>query len=267
MSQSSNVITTLADNADISISDEGTIWYWVVTGIFSLSAVAFLVGSFVVRNPNVRLQYYLSALSSYILSMAYFAMGANLGWVAVEVEFRRVGQFVVIDNGTENPTRQVFWIRYAGWLLATPLLMTQLLLLIKAPLKLILHEVFMVSIVMMTGLGAALIPNAYKWAYFVYGFFACAALGWTMLKSGYNHVRATTPSLKRVYLMFCIAVSIIFLLYGLAWGMNEGGNFMSPTGEAVFYGILDIWGGPLYCVFLLWAAHRYYRTEMLQLPI
>lgn len=27
MSQSSNVITTLADNADISISDEGTIWY------------------------------------------------------------------------------------------------------------------------------------------------------------------------------------------------------------------------------------------------
>lgn len=44
-------------------------------------------------------------------------------------------------------------------------MMTQLLLLINAPLKLILHEVFMVSIVMMTGLGAALIPNVYKWAY------------------------------------------------------------------------------------------------------
>ncbi|OAL70147.1 hypothetical protein A7D00_5677 [Trichophyton violaceum] len=267
MSLSSNAITTLVDNADISISHRGTVWYWAVTGIFSFSAIAFLVGSFVVRNPHVRLQYYLSALSSYILSMAYFAMAANFGWVAVEVEFPRVGQFVVIDNGTENPTRQVFWIRYAGWLLATPLLMTQLLLLINAPLKLILHEVFMVSIVMMTGLGAALIPNVYKWAYFVYGFIACAALGWTMLKSGYNHVRATTPSLKRVYLTFCIAVSTIFLLYDLAWGMNEGGNFMSPTGEAVFCGILDICGGPLYCVFLLWAAHRYYRTEKLQLPI
>ncbi|EZF35843.1 hypothetical protein H109_04486 [Trichophyton interdigitale MR816] len=267
MPLSSNAITTLVDNADISISDQATAWYWAVTGIFSLSAVAFLVGSFVVRNPNVRLQYYLSALSSYILSMAYFAMGANLGWVAVEVEFPRVGQFVVIDNGAENPTRQVFWIRYAGWLLATPLLMTQLLLLINAPLKLILHEVFMVSIVMMTGLGAALIPNAYKWAYFVYGFIACAALGWTMLKSGYNHVRATTPSLKQAYLTLSVALSIIFMLYGLAWGLNEGGNLISPTGEAIFYGVLDIWGGPLYCVFLLWAAHRYYRTERLQLPV
>lgn len=43
--------------------------------------------------------------------------------------------------------------------------MTQTLLLINAPLKLILREIFMAGIVMMTGLGGALVPNTYKWAY------------------------------------------------------------------------------------------------------
>ncbi|KAK2871919.1 hypothetical protein FQN49_002696 [Arthroderma sp. PD_2] len=164
MALSSSAITGFVEYADISISEQGIAWYWGLTGIFSFCAVAFLAGSFVVRHPNVRLLYYLSALSCYVLSMTYFAMGANIGWVAVEVEFARDSQFV-INSGLDNPTRQIFWIRYAGWLLATPIIMTELLLLINAPLTLILHNIFMVGIVMMTGLGGALIPTAYKWAY------------------------------------------------------------------------------------------------------
>ncbi|KAM5438326.1 hypothetical protein MferCBS31731_005187 [Microsporum ferrugineum] len=158
MSLSSNAVSTWVGHADISISKQGAVWYgdvalsshnryvahpssryWAVTSIFTLSAIAFLVGSFVVRSPNVRFHYHLSALSSCILSVAYFAVG--------------------VDSGYENPTRHVFWIRYAGWLLATPILMTQTLLLINAPLKLILREIFMAGIVMMTGLGGALVPN------------------------------------------------------------------------------------------------------------
>ncbi|KAM5435020.1 hypothetical protein McanCB21832_003616 [Microsporum canis] len=245
MSLSSNAVSTWVGHADISISKQGAVWYWAVTSIFTLSAIAFLVGSFVVRSPNVRFHYHLSALSSCILSVAYFAVG--------------------VDSGYENPTRHVFWIRYAGWLLATPILMTQTLLLINAPLKLILREIFMASIVMMTGLGGALVPNTYKWAYFVYGFFACTALGWTMLKAGYSHVRSYMPSLKKAYLAFGAFLSAVWLMHGACWGLGEAGNYISPASEAVFYGILDICGGPLCCVFLMWAAHRFCRVEKREL--
>ncbi|KAF3481705.1 uncharacterized protein GIQ15_04464 [Arthroderma uncinatum] len=200
MSLSTNAITTLVEYADITVSEPGIIWYWAVTGIFSLSAVVFLVGSFVVRHPNVRLLYYLSALSCYIFSMTYFAMGANIGWVAVEVEFAR-GSQVVFDTATQNPTRQVFWIRYAGWLLATPILMTELFLFINAPLSLILHDIFMVGIVMITGLGGALIPTAYKWAYYVYGAFACVALAWMIMKTGYLHATTKKMPVSSLHLL------------------------------------------------------------------
>jgi bacteriorhodopsin len=44
--------------------------------------------------------------------MGYFAMAADFGWVAVEVEFPRNDWRTISSN---NPTRQVFWIRYISW--------------------------------------------------------------------------------------------------------------------------------------------------------
>lgn len=48
--------------------------------------------------------------------MGYFAMAADLGWVAVEVEFTRTDWRTVMGS---NPTRQVFWIRYVTWYVNT----------------------------------------------------------------------------------------------------------------------------------------------------
>lgn len=43
--------------------------------------------------------------------MGYFAMAADLGWIAVDVEFVR-GDWSGSDH---HPTRQVFWVRYLSW--------------------------------------------------------------------------------------------------------------------------------------------------------
>lgn len=43
--------------------------------------------------------------------MGYFAMAADLGWIAVEVEFVREP---ATPRGP-RPTRQIFWIRYVSW--------------------------------------------------------------------------------------------------------------------------------------------------------
>ena len=35
-------------------------------------------------------------------------------------------------------------------------------------------------------------------------------------------------------------LSLILILYPFCWGLSEGGNVLSPSGEMVFYGILDL---------------------------
>lgn len=49
---------------------------------------------------------------------------------------------------------------------------------------------------------------------------------------------------------------ILWFCYGIAWGLSEGGNVISPDGEALFYGILDLLGGPLYGFFVVLTACR-----------
>ena len=42
------------------------------------------------------------------------------------------------------------------------------------------------------------------------------------------------------------------MLYPIAWGCSEGGNVISPTGEMIWYGILDILSGPVFLFLFLW---------------
>ena len=88
--------------------------YWTLTALFALCGVAFIAGSFRAHRNELSTLFCLSALACNIYSMGYFAMAADLGWVAVEVEFAR-GSWVALNA---HPTRQVFWIRYAIWYLS-----------------------------------------------------------------------------------------------------------------------------------------------------
>lgn len=47
-------------------------------------------------------------------------------------------------------------------------------------------------------------------------------------------------------------LSFLLLLYPIAWGLSEGGNLLSPNGEMIFYGILDLLAGPVFLFLFLW---------------
>lgn len=85
--------------------------YWAVTAIFTVATLAFLIAGILTQRRSMRTLYYLSALSSYAGCLAYFAMGADLGWVAVQVEFPQGA-----ETRVSTPTRQVYWVRYILWL-------------------------------------------------------------------------------------------------------------------------------------------------------
>lgn len=69
--------------------------------------------SLTTRKPRLIRLCCLSALTCFVLSMGYFTMAAQLGWVPVEVEFLHHR----VSPGEPWPTRQVFWIRYIAWYL------------------------------------------------------------------------------------------------------------------------------------------------------
>ena len=47
-------------------------------------------------------------------------------------------------------------------------------------------------------------------------------------------------------------LSLLLLLYPIAWACSEGGNVISVTSEMIWYGILDVITGPVFLLFFLW---------------
>ncbi len=47
-------------------------------------------------------------------------------------------------------------------------------------------------------------------------------------------------------------VALLTMIYPIAWGCCEGGNVVSPTGEMIWYGILDLLLGPVFLFYFVW---------------
>ncbi|KAH8694463.1 hypothetical protein BGZ61DRAFT_451956 [Ilyonectria robusta] len=240
------------DPADIAITDWGKAWYWALTAIFFILGVIFVAVAIFNRKKQLSIFCYLSALSCYTLSMGYFGMAADMGWIAIEVEFVR-GDWTGLSES--HPTRQVFWIRYLAWVIATPLVTTEIFILVSASLRVILLDSFLIFIVIATGLGGAITPTSYKWAYFFYGAIACAGIA-VLFTHGYNLASAKKKPMKQMYLLCSVLTAVVWSGYALAWGLSEGANIISPDGEGLFYGILDLLTGPGFGFLVLLTARR-----------
>ena len=47
-------------------------------------------------------------------------------------------------------------------------------------------------------------------------------------------------------------VSFMLITYPICWALSEGSNVISPTSEMIWYGILDIFSGPVFLFLFLW---------------
>lgn len=95
------------------------------------------------------------------------------------------------------------------------------------------------------------------WTDSFYGAIACAGIAYMIALTGYRLASATSEPMRRMYILCSLVVVILWSGYGLAFGLSEGGNVISPDGEALFYGVLDLLGGPVYGGLIAFAAHHY----------
>ncbi|KAM0701127.1 hypothetical protein Q7P35_011488 [Cladosporium inversicolor] len=242
------------DLPDISVKSWGIAWYWAVTAIFTICGVGFMCPLYTSRNTQVKRLCCMTAICCYVASMCYFLMARRSGWVAIEVEFVREGQTAIAQG---QPTRQIFWIRYVSWLVMTPILMTELFLLVSSSIETILLDAFLSIVVMLTGLAGACDPGSSKWVWYAYGSIACTGIGFQIFFTGYKLASAKGRELRVQYLRCSLLMTILWVGYGIVWPLGEGANLVSPDVEAVLYGILDVLGCVVFGAMVAFSASQY----------
>lgn len=196
-----------------------------------------------------RLFHYITAAITLVASIAYFSMGSNLGWTAIQVEFPRS------DPEVAGLMRQIFYVRYIDWVVTTPLLLLDLLLTCGLPTPTIVYTILMNEIMVITGLVGALVKSRYKWGYFTFGCLAFLFVAYTVVFEGRAHARALGNDILKTYTICGVWTISLWFLYPIAWGLCEGGNVIPSDSEAIFYGILDLCAKPLFGALLIW-GHR-----------
>ncbi|KAK9244532.1 hypothetical protein V1506DRAFT_437157, partial [Lipomyces tetrasporus] len=72
---------------------------------------------------------------------------------------------------------------------------------------------------------------------------------------GLKSSRKLHPDVRTPFLLGATALTFLWTLYPIFWGMSDGGNIISPTSLGVFYRVLDIL---TMCVltYLVWMVRR-----------
>ncbi|GAB7359554.1 hypothetical protein MBLNU230_g6742t1 [Neophaeotheca triangularis] len=234
--------------ADIEITTHGSNVYWAVCAVMTVATFVF-IGLSATKPRQHRIFHYITASITMVAAIAYFTMGANLGWTAITVEFERS------DPVVRGQTREIFYVRYIDWFITTPLLLMDLLLTAGMPWPSILYTILVDEVMIVTGLVGALVYSRYKWGYFVFGCVALFWIVWVLVWEARRHAAALGKDIGRVFLMCGSLTAFLWILYPIAWGICEGGNLIAPDSEAAFYAVLDVIAKPVFGALLIW-GHR-----------
>ncbi|KAK4946988.1 hypothetical protein LTR10_014130 [Elasticomyces elasticus] len=255
--QANGFTNTVSTNNHITV--RGSDWYFAVCAAMAFTTLLFMGLSFR-KSRSQRLFHYITAAITLVASIAYFCMGSNLGWTAIQVEFER-------SNPKEaGNMRQIFYVRYIDWFITTPLLLTDLLLTCGLPTPTILYVILMNEVMIVTGLVGALVKSSYKWGFFTFGCVAFLFVAYSVVFEGRAYARILGPDILKTYTLCGVWTIFLWCLYPIAWGLSEGGNVIPSDSEAIFYGILDLLAKPGFGALLIW-GHRNIDVERLGLHI
>ncbi|EHY58312.1 Opsin-like protein carO [Exophiala dermatitidis] len=227
-------------------TDRGSDWYYAVCAVMGVTALAIL-GLSRLKPRTDRIFFYLSSGLCFVACIAYFAMGSNLGWTPIDVEYLRS------DSEVAGRNRQIFYVRYIDWVITTPLLLTDLLLTAGMPWPTILWVIGLDEIMIVTGLVGALVKSRYKWGFYAFG---CAAMFYVFYELAFparRHAAALGNDVHRAFVLCGVLTLVVWLCYPIAWGVSEGGNVIAPDSEGIFYGILDLLAKPVFSLALIYS--------------
>ena len=257
-------VNSYSPSAPQDLTDHGSSFLWA---IFSLMMVSNLVVScdshplFLSSMPLLTIQVFVWHLTIprgqrvfhqiglIILttaSIAYFTLASNYGKAIVPTEYAGANGF---PAGTG---RSIWYVRYIDWAITTPALLMELCLATGLPLSDVITLIFFDIVMIVTGLVGALIPTAYKWAFWAFGMAALFYIWWVLAGPARESARALGGHFSRSFVISGSLLSILWLVYPIIWGVADGGNVITTDSEMVAYGVLDFLAKPVFLFIHLW---------------
>jgi len=106
-----NTDTQNGKHVDLAITEWGSDWYFAICSVMGATSLGIIILSH--RKPRTdRIFFYLCSAICGVATIAYFAMGSNLGWTPIDVEWRRTGPSW---PGMHGRNREIFYARYIDW--------------------------------------------------------------------------------------------------------------------------------------------------------
>jgi len=219
-----------------TISYNGVIALWIGFAFTVVAGLFFLVLSYI-RNvkPEARLTYYLVTLINAITALAYLimALGGTWGWAEY-----------VPNKGTavlNNQGRGFHWLRYASWVIVTPLTLVILGLLSGAHWVDQIWLVF-VSIVAVAALFASAISQGFNatWPLYAFAGIAGVVVIWGMSVTYRSAAYKLHAEIGKLYDVVGLGSAVLSVCYYVFFGTSEGGKLTTVDQEVIVYACLDI---------------------------
>lgn len=168
-------------------------------------------------------------MTAFVGLIAYYAMASDLAWdlVAQANQLNRSGA-----------TRQIFWAKYVFWVVAFPAVIIALGVISGIAWATIFFNVGLSWVWVISYLVAAYTPSNYKWGFFAFGTLAYFFLALSTMQHGLSS--AGRVGIKRDYTALAGWTNLLWLLYPIAWGLSDGGNYLGVTSHFIWFGILDL---------------------------
>lgn len=217
---------------------------WVVFAIMVLSSISFAILSLQVPVQK-RLFHVLTTFITLFAAISYFAMATGDGYT------------YVAGNTIHATHRQVFWARYADWVVTTPLLLLDLAFLAGLDGASIVISLVADILMVFLGLFAAFSQNeAQKWGYYAFSCLAYLVIVYQLAVSGRRAVSNKQNSTANLFAAIGGFTLILWTLYPIVWGIGDGARKWSVDSEIVAYAILDVLAKPVFGLWLLVAHGR-----------
>jgi len=190
--------------------------------------------------------HYLFAISLLAGTIAYFAMASDLGWSLIEQ---------ANNAGPMGATRQIFFAKYAFWVVSFPAIIIALGLLSGVSWATIVYNVFLSWAWILSYLFSAYTHSKYKWGFFTIGQTAHFALLFSTLAQGHSGARRV--GYTRDHMALAGYTNFIWLFYPIAFGLSDGGNRIGVTPSLIFFGILDLLLVPVLAYAFIFLARKW----------
>jgi len=229
-----------------ALTTGGSDWLWAVTAIYLFLFVLIVPFTYFAKNGE-KILHYLFTISLFVGGISYFTIASDLGSTPVSTS----------DNS--SGTREIFYAKYINWFVGWTPLITALGLISGVSWSTIVYNIVLSWIWVATWLSGALVATTYKWGFFTFGIFAYFLLAFSLLFTG--SITARRLGIFKSYVALSGWLVFVWMLYPIAYGVDDGGNKIGVTEGWIFFGILDVATVPVLAIATLFLATKWdYRS-------